>query len=482
MALDFTQPYGTTTVWTLGGRSMPEVSPLTAGSIYFDRASGKFMVSEDGGAYVQLVGGGGGGSLQDAYDLGASISTGAGGPVVIGNPAGPAQPALVVSQAETSEPAARVEGAIEVVGQVAQPNVPPASSGSIYYDAAQELFLASQGGGLFRPLSGVATELVYRPGDPDPGPNVFTTWPDLVAAMNAPEALRGLRVISVLDDLAPATVPAGAWSFQGPGQVVIRGVFGKPPLGTRTILTFQDGATLGVDSLFYLTDFIALFSVSSSPVIVVGPGDGGVTIYMDRGAALGAGSTPFISAQDPATTNLIAVGLGALLANAGAPAIELNDPGATLILSIFNQGVVDTNALSGVNGSIALFQIESGAVVSFSQPSFSGFTLPQLISRHSQTSMDGDFVSGPATYDFPLELTAVGCDASGGDVDVNLPPVMHALGREVVVKRLDATANAVSLIPFGAETIDGSPGYALIAMNQYVRLLGSPFGWFVIGG
>jgi hypothetical protein len=50
----------------MGGISAPAVSPSGKGRIYFDTAAGKFKVSENGGAYVDLVGGGAGFALMPA--------------------------------------------------------------------------------------------------------------------------------------------------------------------------------------------------------------------------------------------------------------------------------------------------------------------------------------------------------------------------------------------------------------------------------
>lgn len=50
---------GAPIVIRLPGIAQPELSPIGNGYIYFDRASGKFKASENGGVYVDLVGGGG---------------------------------------------------------------------------------------------------------------------------------------------------------------------------------------------------------------------------------------------------------------------------------------------------------------------------------------------------------------------------------------------------------------------------------------
>src|SRR5579883_2282665 len=70
----FGQPIGAPTVWELAGRDQPPVSSVNSGLIYFDATSGKFMVSEAGGVFVQLVGGGSSSDL--ATVLGVGNTTG----------------------------------------------------------------------------------------------------------------------------------------------------------------------------------------------------------------------------------------------------------------------------------------------------------------------------------------------------------------------------------------------------------------------
>lgn len=74
------------------------------------------------------------------------------------------------------------------------------------------------------------------------------------------------------------------------------------------------------------------------------------------------------------------------------------------------------------------------------------------------------------------------CDATGGAVTVNLPAVATAgEGRQYIVKKIDATANACTLDGNGAETIDGSATRAILTQNESVSLItnGSGGAWYV---
>lgn len=63
-------------------------------------------------------------------------------------------------------------------------------------------------------------------------------------------------------------------------------------------------------------------------------------------------------------------------------------------------------------------------------------------------------------------------DASAGPVDVTLPDISTRLGDELVVIKIDGTANAVTVTPFGGDTIDGDPVQTFTMRGQSFRVLG----------
>ena len=60
---------------TVEGIAAPAVSPATTGRLYFDQTANKFKVSENTGAYVDLVVSPGASTLQEAYEGGNTITT-----------------------------------------------------------------------------------------------------------------------------------------------------------------------------------------------------------------------------------------------------------------------------------------------------------------------------------------------------------------------------------------------------------------------
>jgi hypothetical protein len=109
--------FGTIVVVRLPGLPQPQVAHSNTGTIYFDTILNLFMVSENGGAYVPLVGGGGGGSLQVSYNLGATINLNANGPVTLNKGAVDATDALVVNVTGGSGDAIQTSGgAVRLTG------------------------------------------------------------------------------------------------------------------------------------------------------------------------------------------------------------------------------------------------------------------------------------------------------------------------------------------------------------------------------
>lgn len=61
-----------------------------------------------------------------------------------------------------------------------------------------------------------------------------------------------------------------------------------------------------------------------------------------------------------------------------------------------------------------------------------------------------------ASYTAQLWDHTILCDATAGPVTVTLPPAELARGKVLVVKKIDASANAVVIDPYAAETVDGA--------------------------
>lgn len=72
-------------------------------------------------------------------------------------------------------------------------------------------------------------------------------------------------------------------------------------------------------------------------------------------------------------------------------------------------------------------------------------------------------------------------NASGGAFSVYLPPAESAVYRLLVIKKIDASANAITVDPDGAETIDGSSSYSLSSQWDFLIIVSDGSSWYRIG-
>jgi hypothetical protein len=71
-------------------------------------------------------------------------------------------------------------------------------------------------------------------------------------------------------------------------------------------------------------------------------------------------------------------------------------------------------------------------------------------------------------------------DATAGAVSVGLPAAAAADGAVIVVKKIDASANAVTLDADGAETIDGVATQTLTAQYDAVTVVCDGVAWWIV--
>lgn len=69
-------------------------------------------------------------------------------------------------------------------------------------------------------------------------------------------------------------------------------------------------------------------------------------------------------------------------------------------------------------------------------------------------------------------------DASAGPITVFLQP--NRFGKQLVIKRVDGSANVVGIDPAPGETIDGSAFVSIPAQWQSFTLMGVTGGWVIL--
>jgi len=137
----------------------------------------------------------------------------------------------------------------------------------------------------------------------------------------------------------------------------------------------------------------------------------------------------------------------------------------TLILS--TQGVMSINSLDIVNDPIGRDLSLTYNVDTVYQSNVS--------SDFSLFSSNNNVVTGYTI------TTYIPLDASAGPLTVTAPIALGIGGTELVYKKIDATANAVTLVPSLGETFDGQTSYTMYAQNEVVRLMSNNVDWEISG-
>lgn len=84
-------------------------------------------------------------------------------------------------------------------------------------------------------------------------------------------------------------------------------------------------------------------------------------------------------------------------------------------------------------------------------------------------------------YTIPAGTTAVFADANAGPITINLPPAAGLEGTVHDIKKIDGSANALTIDPDGIENIDSSATPITVsAENENVSLYPTDSEWFVI--
>ena len=94
-------------------------------------------------------------------------------------------------------------------------------------------------------------------------------------------------------------------------------------------------------------------------------------------------------------------------------------------------------------------------------------------------SIGVDITSDTTTY-APSDEVVILADASGGAFNVNLPTAASASGKIYIIKKTDATANAVTIEGAGAETIDGGLTELLLTQYDVAQIISDGTEWFII--
>jgi len=184
--------------------------------------------------------------------------------------------------------------------------------------------------------AGAVNDFVFQPGG-TAHDNVYTSWPALMAAVNA---ANGIRRILIDTTFGTATVPAGTWAVDNVQ------LYGKTTAaGFIASLGFADGAHLTFATLY--VSLLILNSSSTSSVATIASGKGAFVLFAS--AALFSASAPFFHVASGAATFTLGLVEGSEIGDATNSVLQVDSEiGANLV--VLDQAIVFANATSGAGG------------------------------------------------------------------------------------------------------------------------------------
>lgn len=306
--------------------------------------------------------------------------------------------------------------------------------------------------------------------------NVVTTWADAVARLALQQ---GQRVLEFDDSIvSPIVIPAGAydmtnviWSGGGVAteapivQIVEGASFtGLRQFDDRVIVAFTgvtppvtDFNVAGpIQDTVTLDHSARIFSSGAGPFFrLLTSGGVGISIQVRNGAAFVAGANAMMD-----------------LAVAGAE---------VMVTAAGSQSEIQSDTISGAPGSILTLIVGGAGIADVSevQTAFLGTLNPQNITKNRR------FPDGIFTADQIISRTSevVLVDPTAGAFNVTLPAALNNRGQSITIKNAGTSANAVTILPTGADTIDGQPTLVLSGPDFAVELTSNGVSaWFITVG
>ena len=304
--------------------------------------------------------------------------------------------------------------------------------------------------------------------------NRFNSWSDLMTAITKQE---GAKTIVFEQD---ETIPAGSWNLD---YVTLKGNGLEYNAGGYTI-TFGDNTTI---SSWLNPSFNSLLLKSTSTT-------GHICTFTSAYGSLSCSNVSNVQssatyeffASSYAGQNIIALTDSARWSLVGGSTKALfkftgSAFGQQVILSRGDGSVVQNNTLSSTNSQILIDIIGSVNQNLASYPiTNTGFTAgATVLLTLTNISATGYYTETKAVADSPYTLVSeVGylrCNAVGGAMTVNLPAAIGK-GRLVTIKKIDSSANAVTIDGNSSETIDGATTYSLAAQYDVVQMIDAATG------
>ena len=72
------------------------------------------------------------------------------------------------------------------------------------------------------------------------------------------------------------------------------------------------------------------------------------------------------------------------------------------------------------------------------------------------------------------------CDCTGGAIEITLPSASAIVGKIYDIKKIDSSANAVTITQAGADTIDGAANASLTIQWEDLSFISDGTDWFIL--
>lgn len=178
------------------------------------------------------------------------------------------------------------------------------------------------------------------------------------------------------------------------------------------------------------------------------------------------GATGLVGTMFDYTGSIMQAASGIQVAMSINPAINQNTTAGYTIFQV-NPSITATG--SGV-ALLADFQLGNSSKVTI-----------DTVGQVKLTSVQTAFIAKTTTYTATTLDSTITGDATSATFTITLPTAVGIAGRIYTLKKIDVSANAVTVGTTSAQTIDGSTTYTLATQYKYVRVQSDGANWIVIG-
>lgn len=203
-------------------------------------------------------------------------------------------------------------------------------------------------------------------------------------------------------------------------------------------------------------------------------------IWLQNGTRFYKGST------NPTSGISLACGFILIGATYGKVLIDVGSSGITLSRTAFIQGtsglVFGSNVATPISSHLGLIDGGRLLVQDYLGVNISDYNYLNL---HSRLQVQGSVATQVTTVTANTTLGVghhiVLVNASGGNRTITLPDATTCGGRQYIVKKIDSSANTVTVTAQTGQTIDGQSSVVLNTQYQFIKIVSNGQNWFKIG-